>query len=94
MGKTPFHSFEMNELLEKINEGKYTVQTKEPLSVECALFLTQCLQANEADRISMSDLMDHPFITCGENVEDGGELKLTVLDHDDFQKDMLSVSEL
>jgi hypothetical protein len=42
----------------------------------------------------MSDLMDHPFITCGENVEDGGELKLTVLDHDDFQKDMLSVSEL
>jgi hypothetical protein len=40
MGKTPFHSFEMNELLEKINEGKYTVQTKEPLSVECALFLT------------------------------------------------------
>jgi hypothetical protein len=38
--------------------------------------------------------MDHPFITCGENVEDGGELKLTVLDHDDFQKDMLSVSEL
>ncbi len=42
----------------------------------------------------MSDLMDHPFITCGENAEDGGELKLTVLDHDDFQKDMLSVSEL
>jgi hypothetical protein len=32
----------------------------------------------------MSDLMDHPFITCGENAEDGGELKLTVLDHDDF----------
>lgn len=40
MGKTPFHSFEMTELLNKINEGKYTVHTKEPLSIECALFLT------------------------------------------------------
>jgi hypothetical protein len=40
MGKTPFHSFEMAELLEKINNGKYVVQTKEPLSIECALFLT------------------------------------------------------
>lgn len=43
MGKTPFHSFEMAELLAKINEGKYIVHTKEPLSIECAMFLTQCL---------------------------------------------------
>jgi serine/threonine protein kinase len=63
IGKTPFHSFEMAELLRKINEGKYTVNLDEPLSIECALFLTQCLQANESDRINMSDLMDHPFIT-------------------------------
>lgn len=63
MGKTPFHSFEMAELLAKINEGKYTVHTKEPLSIECAMFLTQCLQANESDRINMADLMNHPFIT-------------------------------
>jgi hypothetical protein len=25
MGKTPFHAFEMTELLEKINNGKYIV---------------------------------------------------------------------
>lgn len=93
MGKTPFHSFEMTELLAKINEGKYTVHTKEPLSIECALFLTQCLQANESDRINMSDLMDHPFINTPNNTENG-EMKLTILDHDDFQKDMLSVSEV
>lgn len=43
IGKTPFHSFEMAELLRKINEGKYTVNLDEPLSIECALFLTQCL---------------------------------------------------
>ncbi len=53
MGKTPFHSYQMKDLITKINEGKYQVQTKEPLSVECALFLTQCLQANESDRISI-----------------------------------------
>ena len=40
MGQTPFHSFEMNELLAKINEGKYIVQTLDPLSIQCALFLT------------------------------------------------------
>ena len=33
MGQTPFHSFEMNELLEKINKGIYTVHTKDPVSV-------------------------------------------------------------
>ena len=53
MGKTPFHSYQMKDLIAKINEGKYQVQTREPLSVECALFLTQCLQANESDRISI-----------------------------------------
>jgi hypothetical protein len=40
MGQTPFHSFEMSELLQKINEGRYIVDTKDPLSIECALFLT------------------------------------------------------
>ena len=83
MGKTPFHSFEMPELLAKINEGKYTVQTKEPLSIECALFLTQCLQAQESDRINMSDLMDHPFITSSDNTE-YGDIKLTILDCEDY----------
>lgn len=43
MGQTPFHSFEMKDLIAKINAGKYVVSTKEPLSIECALFLSQCL---------------------------------------------------
>ena len=53
MGQTPFHSYEMKDLIAKINEGKYVVSTKDPLSIECALFLTQCLQANEHDRIDI-----------------------------------------
>jgi len=40
MGRTPFHSYEMKDLIAKINEGKYSVLIKEPLTIECALFLT------------------------------------------------------
>ena len=43
MGQTPFHSYEMKDLVAKINDGKYCVATRDPLSIECALFLTQCL---------------------------------------------------
>jgi len=51
----------------KINEGRYSVTLVEPLSVECALFLTQCLQANEDDRIDMDQLAEHPFIDLNSN---------------------------
>lgn len=54
MGRTPFHSYEMKDLISKINKGDYTVVLKEPITVECSLFLTQCLQANEADRLNVT----------------------------------------
>ena len=53
MGRTPFHSYEMRDLIYKINKGDYTVVLKEKITVECALFLTQCLQANEDHRLTM-----------------------------------------
>lgn len=62
MGVTPFHSFEMKELMAKINDGRYSVVLAEPLTIECALFLTQCLQSSEKDRIGMEELAKHPFI--------------------------------
>jgi serine/threonine protein kinase len=43
MGRTPFHSYEMKDLIYKINKGDYTVTLNEPVSVECALFLSSCL---------------------------------------------------
>lgn len=95
MGQTPFHSTEMSELLQKINDGKYTVETKDPLTIECSLFLTQCLQANESDRINMQDLKDHPFIANEIDLSDDLEMpKLTILDTEEFEKDMLRVSEV
>lgn len=62
MGLTPFHAYEMKELINKINEGKYILQLQEPISIECALFLSQCLQTNESDRLSMEQIAEHPFI--------------------------------
>ena len=52
IGKTPFHSYEMKDLLSKINEGKYYLSLKEPITTECALFLTETMQFEEKDRIS------------------------------------------
>ena len=63
MGVTPFHSYEMKDLIAKINDGRYTLNLNEPITIECSLFLIQCLQSNEADRIPMEELQDHPFIS-------------------------------
>ena len=62
MGKTPFHSYEMRDLIAKINRGDYQVILRYPITVECALFLTQTLQANEPDRIDVDSLLSHPFL--------------------------------
>ena len=56
MGVTPFHSYEMKDLIAKINDGRYNLALDEPITVECALFLTQCLQMNENERIPVDEL--------------------------------------
>ena len=61
-GTTPFHSFEMKDLLNKIKIGKYSLNLNEPLIIESVLFLVQCLQSNEELRISKESLHKHPFI--------------------------------
>ncbi len=61
-GKTPFHSTKLKDLIEKINKGDYPVCLKEQLTTECALFLTQCLQSDEANRVSADELLEHPFL--------------------------------
>lgn len=43
MGVTPFHAYEMKDLISKINEGKYQLKLEEQITIECALFLSQCL---------------------------------------------------
>ena len=62
MGTTPFHSFEMKELINKINKGDYLLALGEPILMETALFLVNCLHSNESDRIGADRLPDHPFV--------------------------------
>lgn len=75
----------MKDLIAKINEGKYVVSTKDPLSIECALFLTQCLQANEQDRIDIQALMEHPFFMHSEE----SDVRLTILNPTAYNEDIL-----
>lgn len=67
MGRTPFHAWKLDDLIAKINRGDYPVIVKDELTVECALFLTQCLQSDEANRIAADELINHPFLTFIDN---------------------------
>ncbi len=92
MGRTPFHSYEMKDLIYKINKGDYTVTLNEPVSVECALFLSSCLQANESDRLDVQDLVDHPFLNLNKSFE--GKLRLTQIDKLAYSDEMIKYFEL
>jgi serine/threonine protein kinase len=62
-GKVPFLAKSYQELIDRINHGDYLIRLNEPFTVECALFLTHCLQAVEEQRISISVITAHPFFT-------------------------------
>ena len=64
VGVTPFHSYEMRDLVRKINDGRFRLTSeKEPIKIESCLFLLDCMQAIEENRIQMNKLFDHPFIS-------------------------------
>lgn len=90
MGKTPFHAYELKDLISKINKGDYTLLLKEPITIECALFLTQCLQANEEDRIKVSELLDHPFTNF---TVQNNEVPFTKLDSEAYRAELKNVTD-
>ena len=51
IGLTPFHSYNMRELIDKINDGRYKISLSEPIKIETCLFFAQCLQTSERDRL-------------------------------------------
>lgn len=84
VGVTPFHSYEMKDLISKINDGRYKLSAQgELISIETCLFLVQCLQMNENDRIPVEELSEHPFIA-----EDLKNSALNQLDIESFTSDM------
>lgn len=88
VGVTPFHSYEMKDLIAKINDGRYKLSAQgEDVSIETCLFLVQTLQMNENDRIPVEELSEHPFIA-----EDLKDSPLNQLDIENFNSDMSRVS--
>ena len=79
VGVTPFHSYEMKDLIAKINDGRYKLSLSEPVCVETCLFLVQCMQMNEVDRVPINELGEHPFIA-----EDLMGNSLTLIDIEAF----------
>ena len=55
----------MKELVRKINDGRYklTIEGGERVKIETCLFLLECLQILEVNRIECRDLVDTPFIS-------------------------------
>ena len=68
MARTPFHSKKLAELLARINRGDYAIASKDAVSIECAMFLVDCLQADEVRRTSYERIKDHPFLYIGERI--------------------------
>ena len=86
VGVTPFHSYEMKDLIAKINDGRYKLSTNnEPIHIETCLFLIQCLQMNENERIPVEELSEHPFIA-----EELKTSELNELDIEGFTQEMSS----
>ena len=62
---TPFHCFSMQELVRKINDGRYKVSAnEEPVYIETCLFLLECLQTIEENRIKVEELNTVPLISA------------------------------
>ena len=83
MGLTPFHCYDMKELVRKINDGRYklAVEGDAHIKIETCLFLLDCLQTLEENRILAADLIDHPYIS-----DEMIQFELHDLDKDDFKQ--------
>jgi len=62
--QTPFHARNRAEFEGKVGQCEYGLKEAalEKLTLECILFLSQCLQHDEDERKCISDLMEHPYI--------------------------------
>ena len=61
IGEYAFDAEDMNELVEKIEKGTYTVPTS--LSSEIVSFINGMLQYDPQKRLSIYELIKHPFLT-------------------------------
>jgi len=73
IGRSAFDAVDMDDLVDKIEDGKYTVPTN--LSKEVVSFLNGMLQYDSKLRYSCEQLINHPFLT--KNVSEFQKINLT-----------------
>lgn len=62
VGKTPFHSTSVDQLVQRMRTEKVRIPSSVKLSPECHDLLVRLLQSDPNKRISFQDLFDHPFL--------------------------------
>lgn len=62
VGTQPFRARTLNQLRSGLETGTYEFPAGCNISIECLLFIIDCLQYNEEDRISIGELAEHPFL--------------------------------
>ena len=63
-GSPPFNRSTAKKVLKNIQRGWYEIALKsEPLYIETCLFLLECLQMQETDRMSVDSLLTAPLIS-------------------------------
>jgi len=62
VGKTPFHSKDIKELIMKLEKNQIRMPCSVKLSPECHHLLVSLLQKNPNQRISFQDFFSHPFL--------------------------------
>ena len=87
IGKSAFDSEDMSELIEKIEDGTYTVPTS--LSKEIVSFLNGMLQYKSSARLSCKKLSKHPFLT--KNIKDFQPINLNLVSKN-VDKDKLKIN--
>ena len=71
--------------MSKIKDGRFTISSDgEPICIETCLFLLDCLQIHEEDRLSAESLLSSPFIS-----EKFAGFELHEIDYAAFQRDLL-----
>ena len=87
IGKTVFNAETMNDLVEKVKEGKYKIPSS--VSKELVSFLNDMLQYDPNYRLNAKELQKHPFLT--KNIKDFSYINTKRVTKDDKIKKNKSI---
>ena len=73
-GFTPFTGVSKKNLAENVQAGEYFIPKTVKLSLQGLDFLNSCLKYDSAERLSMLELLHHPYISCDEHLDSGGDI--------------------